>query len=119
MKCELQNMNLRQPDWQSGLFKFLTVDTIIVLQKFMKCNIKIGGGENFCMPAQWTADVIGKMHLNRITKRQLASCLGVTPEYVSMVLNGHREPLDAEQRFRDAVDYLVNQQTKDTTSVVQ
>lgn len=118
LRCELQNMNYWRPDWQSGLFKFLTVDTIIVLQKFMKCNTKIEGGENFCMPAQWTADLIGEMHLNRITKRQLASCLGVTPEYVSMVLNGHREPSDAEQNFQNAVDYLVNQQTKNTASTV-
>ena len=70
------------------------------------------------MPAQWTADVIGEMHLKHITKRQLASYIGVTPEYVSMVLNGHREPLNAEQKFRDAVNCLVNQQNKDTTSEV-
>lgn len=44
------------------------------------------------MPAQWTADLIGEMHLARVSKKQLAERLGVTPEYVSMVLNGHREP---------------------------
>ena len=43
------------------------------------------------MPAQWTADVVGKMHLLRISKRQIAEQMGVTPEYVSMVLNGHRD----------------------------
>ena len=59
------------------------------------------------MPAQWTADVVGKMHLLRISKRQIAEQMGVTPEYVSMVLNGHREPEGAELRFEEALDRLV------------
>ena len=42
------------------------------------------------MPAQWTADLIGEMHLNGVSKRRLAEQMGLTPEYVSMVLNGHR-----------------------------
>ena len=58
------------------------------------------------MPAQWTADVVGKMHLLRISKRQIAEQMGVTPEYVSMVLNGHREPEGAEGRFKEALDRL-------------
>lgn len=58
------------------------------------------------MPAQWTADVIGKMHLNQITAKRLAEHLGYTPEYVSMVLNGKKEPKNGEQVFRLAVDEL-------------
>ena len=59
------------------------------------------------MPAQWTADVVGKMHLLRISKRQIAEQMGVTPEYVSMVLNGHRDPEGAEGRFLEALTRLV------------
>lgn len=59
------------------------------------------------MPAQWTADIVGEMHKNRIAKKQLAECLCVTPEYVSMILNGHREPEGAEQRFRMALDEII------------
>lgn len=59
------------------------------------------------MPAQWTADVVGKMHLLRISNRQIAEQMGVTPEYVSMVLNGHREPEGAEGRFLEALTRLV------------
>lgn len=62
------------------------------------------------MPAQWTGDVVGQMHLYRITKRELADGLGVTPEYVSMVLNGHREPSGAEERFRGALAQLIAEQ---------
>lgn len=59
------------------------------------------------MLAQWTADVVGQMHKWKITMKQLADHLGVSREYVSMVLNGHREPAGAEVKFRAAVDTLV------------
>lgn len=62
------------------------------------------------MPAQWTGDVVGQMHLYHIAKRELADGLGVTPEYVSMVLNGHREPGGAEERFRAALARLIAEQ---------
>lgn len=61
------------------------------------------------MPAQWTGDVVGKMHLYGISQVQLANALGYTPEYVSAVLNGKRTPKDAENRFRTAVDHLAEQ----------
>lgn len=61
------------------------------------------------MPAQWTADLIGEMHLNKITKKQLSEELGCTPEYVSMILNGHRSPADAETRFRAAFEKLLQE----------
>lgn len=59
------------------------------------------------MPAQWTADLVGQMHLHKISKKELSEELGLTVEYVSMVLNGHRDPADAEQRFRAALDRLI------------
>lgn len=51
------------------------------------------------MPAQWTGELIGKMHIERVTAKAMAEELGVTPEYVSMVLNGHKSPNGAEERF--------------------
>lgn len=59
------------------------------------------------MPAQWTGEIIGQMHLNKISKKELAAAAEVTPEYVSMVLNGHREPSGAEERFRTALNRLI------------
>ena len=70
------------------------------------------------MPAQWTADLIGEMHLARVSKKQLAEHLGVTPEYVSMVLNGHREPDGAVGRFREALAQIVSAQRQDTLSLI-
>jgi hypothetical protein len=59
------------------------------------------------MIAQWCGDLISKMHTNRITRTMLAAELGNTREYVSMVLNGHRTPKDAEEKFTAAVDALI------------
>ena len=61
------------------------------------------------MPENWTAQIIANLHLNRISKKQLAEQLGYTPEYVSMVLNGHRNPNGAESEFSKALDKLIKQ----------
>ena len=63
------------------------------------------GGEN-CMPAQWTAEIIGKMHLNGITAVQLAAAVGWHPKYLSAVLNGHKNPNGAEEKLRNALERL-------------
>lgn len=68
------------------------------------------------MPAQWTADLIGEMHLARVSKKQLAERLGVTPEYVSMVLNGHREPDGPAGRFKGALAQIISMQSQNTKS---
>ena len=62
------------------------------------------------LPKEWTGNLVGLMHNKRITNIQLAEKLGVTDRYVSMVLNGHREPDGAEQRFSAAVDELIREQ---------
>lgn len=62
------------------------------------------------MPDKWTSDLIADMHVHRITRIQLADKLSYTPEYVSMVLNGKREPKNAEQVFREALDELIAEQ---------
>ena len=59
------------------------------------------------MPAQWTADLLGKMHLAGVTAKQLASEAGWHEKYLSAVLNGHREPKNAEQTLRAALARLV------------
>lgn len=61
------------------------------------------------MPAKWTGDVVGKMHLHRITNKELAAFMGVTDGYITMVLNGKREPAGAEQRFKAALDALIKE----------
>ena len=62
------------------------------------------------MLAQWTGDFVGRMHRHRVTITQLAQEMGVTREYLSMILNGHREPNGIEQRMNDALDNLIEKQ---------
>ena len=61
------------------------------------------------MPAQWTADVIGKMHVKGIRAKELSTHMGLNPKYVSAVLNGHRCPKGAEARFRIALTEIISQ----------
>lgn len=58
------------------------------------------------MLAQWIGEVVGQMHNYKISKSQLAEHMGVSREYVSMIINGHRSPAGAEARFRSAVNEL-------------
>lgn len=60
------------------------------------------------MPAQWTAEIIGKMHLHSITAVRLAAALNWHPKYLSAVLNGHKAPSGAEDKIRAAVNQLIN-----------
>lgn len=50
---------------------------------------------------------MGLMHTHKISFQQLAKKLGVTNRYVSMVLNGHRDPAGAEEKFRAALNELI------------
>lgn len=61
------------------------------------------------MSAQWTGDVVGKMHLNRISQKELADKLSVTRDYVCMVLNGRRTPSGAQERFCKALEELIKE----------
>lgn len=61
------------------------------------------------MPAQWTGDLIGKMHLAGVTAKQLAAEVGWNEKYLSVVLNGHRQPRNAESKLRAALGRLVAQ----------
>lgn len=60
------------------------------------------------MIAQWTADLVGKMHQYGVKKIELAKELDVTPEYVSMILNGHKEPKNAKEKFEDALQRILD-----------
>lgn len=59
------------------------------------------------MPDKWTGDVVKKMHLNNISRADMAVELGCAPEYVSMVLNSRRRPKDAKVKFTDAVNSII------------
>lgn len=58
------------------------------------------------MPAQWTAKLIGEMHLAGVTAKRLAAEVGWHEKYLSAVLNGHRNPKGAEEKLWSAMRRL-------------
>lgn len=59
------------------------------------------------MPEKWTGRLIGEMHNQNITYADLASELGVTKSYISMILNGARNPSGIRERMESAVSEIV------------
>ena len=59
------------------------------------------------MLAQWIGDFVGRMHRHRVTITQISKEMGVTREYLSMILNGHREPPGIEKRMNEALDSVI------------
>ena len=69
------------------------------------------------LPKNWTGDLVGLMHVHKISKKQLADHIGVTREYVSLVLNGHREPKGAEEQFKTAVNEIISNASSSSRKV--
>lgn len=42
------------------------------------------------MPEEWTGELIGRMHNEGVTRKELAMYLGITPAYLSMLLQSKR-----------------------------
>ena len=61
------------------------------------------------MIAQWTAEVIAKMHMESISQSELAKKMGYSSQWVSMILNGKRSPEGAEAKFRTALAELIQE----------
>lgn len=59
------------------------------------------------MPAQWTGELVGKMHNAGVTGKELAAQLGKNPKYISQVLNGHYELKKAEREFNAALSAII------------
>lgn len=59
------------------------------------------------MPEKWTGELIGRMHNARVTCSDLAKALGVSKAYLSMILNGARNPAGMQQRMETALDALI------------
>ena len=60
---------------------------------------------------QWIVEAVGKMHVNKITQLQLAEKLGVTKDYIWMILNGKKTPKNAESRIMEALDEIIVERT--------
>ena len=57
----------------------------------------------------WIANAVGEMHINKISNIDISKKLGVTAEYVSMLLNGKKKPANAETRIMTAIDDIIRE----------
>jgi transcriptional regulator with XRE-family HTH domain len=62
------------------------------------------GGERL---RNWIAVAVGKMHVNKVLHKDVASRMGVTEEYLSMILNGKKTPKGASERILTAIDEII------------
>ncbi len=59
------------------------------------------------MAEQWTGDIVALLHVHKISQRELASELGVTDIYISMLLNGARKTPSAKERMEAAINAII------------
>lgn len=62
------------------------------------------------MPEKWTGRLIGRMHNERITYEQLANEMGVNKAYISMILNGKRNPPNIQKRMETALEAIIKRE---------
>lgn len=60
----------------------------------------------------WTGELIGRMHNEEVTLEDISKELGCSKGYVSMILNGKRSPVWAEEKFNQAFCSVVLRKSK-------
>ena len=63
---------------------------------------------------EWTGEVIGIMHNNRVSFQQVADAVGWNVKYLSAILNGRRTPAGAEMMVREALDMILHDRKEQT-----
>ena len=65
------------------------------------------------MPAQWTGRIVGELHNNKLTLKELAKEVNWNDKYLSQVINSENPPKGAEQKLSDALDRLIEKQREE------
>lgn len=68
------------------------------------------------MPAQWTGKIVGEIHNNSLTAKELAKELDWNEKYLSQVLNSENPPKDSEAKVSAALDRLIARKHQAPTS---
>lgn len=61
----------------------------------------------------WAANVAGKLYYHGIKQKDVAKKMGVTRQYVGMILKGEREPEGGRERIEAAVDELIKEKARE------
>jgi len=55
------------------------------------------------MPDEWSAQVVAEMHMKRITGKKLAELTGYSEQYISQILNGHKDTAQSKAKIEKAI----------------
>lgn len=66
------------------------------------------------MPAQWTGRIVGELHNNKLTLKQLAVEVGWNDKYLSQVINSEDPPKKAEEKLDGALLRLLNKRPQNS-----
>lgn len=69
------------------------------------------------MLEKWTGELVGAMHMAGVTKKQLAESVGWNDKYLSVVLNGHKNPKGAKEKLFEALNRLIAEHSEDTSLI--
>lgn len=64
------------------------------------------------MLPEWTGEAMKRMHLARISVKELAAEIGWHEKYLSVVINGHRTPNGAEDAVMGALDRIMERRKR-------
>ena len=57
--------------------------------------------------AEWQAELLLKMRINKITQQALAKHVGWSYQYVNMIFNGKKNPSGAQEKLTSGVADLI------------
>lgn len=61
------------------------------------------------MIQKWSGNLIGRMHNANVTRQDLADKLELNKSYISMILNGQRNPKNAKEQLTNAFEEIVRE----------
>ena len=61
---------------------------------------------------QWIANAVGKMYVNKVSQTDIAKKMGVTNDYIWMILNGKKSPKNAEARITTAISDIIRERNQ-------
>lgn len=56
---------------------------------------------------EWIGNATAKMRINQVRQQEVAAEMGVTKNYLSMILNGKRKPANGREAVEGALDTLI------------
>lgn len=59
------------------------------------------------MDESWTGLIVYSLHTHKIKRSELASEMGITAQYLSMVLNGKKNPKGIRERMETAIQDII------------